>query len=84
MAEKDAGLEEQFNFYLANQEELVKQYGGRYIVIKDRKVIGAYDSEAEAIKETSRDHELGTFIVQKCEAGDDAYTEVFHSRVAFG
>lgn len=83
MSEKNAGLEEQFRFYLEHQEELVKRYDGKYIVVKDYKVLGAYDSEAEAIRETTREHELGTFIVQKCEAGDDAYTQVFHSRVSF-
>jgi len=83
MSGDNARLAEQFDFYLENQEKLVKQHGGKYIVIKDRAVIGAYDSEAEAISKTTQKHELGTFIVQKCEAGDDAYTEVFHSRVAF-
>jgi len=83
MSEKNEGLEEQFRFYLEHQEELVKRYDGKYIVVKDYKVLGAYDSEAEAIRETTREHELGTFIVQKCEAGDDAYTQVFHSRVSF-
>ena len=83
MPEKDADLGEQFDFYLDNQEELVKKYDGKYIVIKDRKVLGAYDSEAEAIRETTRDHKLGTFIVQKCQAGDEAHTQVFHSRAAF-
>jgi len=84
MPEKDThDLAEQFDFYLSNQAELVKQYDGKYIVIKDRKVLGAYDSEAEAIRETTLHHELGTFIVQKCQTGDEAHTQVFHSRVAF-
>jgi len=83
MSGKDTALAEQFDFYLENQEELVKQYDGKYIVIKDRKVLGAYDSEAQAIRETTREHALGTFIVQKCEAGSEAYTQTFHSRVAF-
>ena len=83
MSETHAGLAEEFEFYLNHQDELVKEYAGKYIVIKDRKVLGAYGSEAEAIRETTREHTLGTFIVQKCEAGNEAYTQVFHSRVAF-
>ena len=83
VSERDAGLAKQFEFYLSHQEELVKEYDGKYIVIKDCKVLGAYASEAEAIRGTTREHELGTFIVQKCEAGNDAYTQVYHSRVAF-
>jgi len=83
MAQQDTDLTEEFEFYLGHQDELVRQYAGRYIVIKGRTVLGDYASEADAIRETSRDHELGTFIVQKCEAGTEAHTQVFHSRVAF-
>jgi hypothetical protein len=60
----------------------VKQYTGKFLVIKDEKVIGAYDSEIDAIKEASKHHELGTFLVQKCEPGTDSYTQTLHSRVA--
>ncbi len=83
MPEKDTNLVDQFDFYLKNQEELLKEYEGKFIVIKDCKVIGAYDSEAEAIQETTRHHKLGTFIVQECQPGSDAHTQVFHSRAAF-
>ncbi len=83
MSERESNLKEQFEFYLKNQDELVQEHDGKYIVIKDRAVIGAYDSEAEAISKTTQEHELGTFIVQKCEGGDEAYTQAFHSRVAF-
>jgi hypothetical protein len=83
MPEKDTSLKDEFDFYLKNQQELVEQYDGRFIVIKDRKVIGAYASEAEAIRETTRLHKLGTFLVQECRTGTDTYTQVFHSRVTF-
>jgi len=83
MPEKNTNLKDEFDFYLKNQQELVKQYDGKFIVIKGREVIGAYASEAEAIREATRLHELGTFLVQECRAGTDTYTQVFHSRVAF-
>lgn len=76
-------LEKEFEFYLANQNELVKKYNGKYIVIKNCTVIGAYDSESEAIAKTSKEHPLGTFLVQKCEPGAESYTQTYHSRVAF-
>lgn len=77
-------LEKEFKYYLANEDELLRQYKGKYIVIKDTKVIGAFDSEMEAIRETSEKHELGTFLVQKCEIGDKSYTQTYHSRVSIG
>ena len=75
-------LEREFHYYLAHQDELVRQYSGKVLAIKNQTVIGVYDSEAEAVHKTARAHELGTFIVQRCEPGTDAYTQVFHSRVA--
>ncbi len=76
-------LEKEFNYYLKHQDELVKKYNGKYIVIKDCDVIGAFDSELEAVEKTMEKHELGTFLVQKCEYGSKSYTQTYHSRVLF-
>jgi len=76
-------LQSEFEFYLRQQPELVKKYNGKFIVIVGQEVIGAWDSQPEAILEASKAHELGTFLVQKVESGPEGYTRVFHSRVAF-
>ena len=76
-------LEKEFNYYLEHQDELVKKYNGKFIIIKDCHVIGAFDSELEAIEKTTEQYELGTFLVQKCEPGSESYTQTYHSRVAF-
>jgi hypothetical protein len=76
-------LEKEFDFYLDHQDELVKEYNGKYIVIKNGQVLGAYSSDIEAIEETSKTNELGTFLVQYCSPGKENYTVQFHSRVAF-
>ena len=77
-------LEKEFQYYLDHQDELVKEYNGKFIVIKDGMVLGAYDDELLAIRTTSKDHKLGTFFVQKCEPGSGSYTQTYHSRVSFG
>jgi hypothetical protein len=74
-------LEKEFKYYLEHQDEFVKKYNGKFIVIKDREVIGVFDSELEAIEKTAEKHELGTFLVQKCEPGSESYTQTYHSRV---
>lgn len=76
-------LEKEFKYYLDKQDKLVKEFNGKFIVIKNREVIGAYDTEVEAIEKTSEKHILGTFLVQKCEPGSKSYTQSYHSRVAF-
>jgi len=76
-------LEKEFKYYLDHQDELIKKYNGKFVVIKDCKVIGSYDSALEAVEETSKHYELGTFLVQKCEPGSESYTQTYHSRVSF-
>ena len=76
-------LEKEFQYYLDHQNDLVVKYNGKYIVIKNQQVIGVFDDELEAIKKTSTEHELGTFLVQKCEPGTSSYSQTYHSRVAF-
>ncbi len=76
-------LQKEFRYYLDHQNELVDQYDGKVLVIKNCKVIGVYGTEPEAIEKTSKKEELGTFLVQKCEPGKDSYTETYHSRVVF-
>lgn len=76
-------LEKEFKYYLEHQKELVKKYNGKFVVIKNREVIGVFDTELEAIEKTAEKHELGTFLVQKCEPGSESYTQTYHSRVMF-
>ena len=76
-------LEKEFKYYLEHQGELVDKYEGKFIVIKDAQVIGVFNSQLEAIEKTLGKHELGTFLVQKCEYGNESYTQTYHSRVVF-
>lgn len=76
-------LEKEFEYYLKNQDALVKQYNGKVLVIIGENVVGAYKDETEALRETSKDHKVGTFLMQRCSPGNEAYTQTFHSRVIF-
>ena len=66
-----------FHYYLANQADFAKKYFGKAIVIKDRELLGVYDTELEAVTVTSQQHELGTFLVQAVTDGDEEYTATF-------
>ena len=76
-------LNKEFKYYIDHQKELVKKYNGKYIVIKNSIVIGAYSSELEAFNETLKANELGTFLIQYCLPGEESHTVTFHSRVVF-
>ncbi len=79
----DIPLKREFEYYLAHQAEIVKNHQGKYVVIKDQQVLGAYEDSTTAIAETIKQHDLGTFLVQKVEPGEQGHTQVFHSRVTF-
>lgn len=76
-------LKDEFQYYLDHQSELVEKYNGKFLVIKDKKVIGVYDNQEKAYFESKKEHRLGTFLIQRCSPGTEDYTQVFHSRVAF-
>ena len=79
----DDPLIKAFDYYLKHQAELVKKYDGKFVVIKDEQVLGAYDDQEKAISESAKRHPVGSFLVQRVSSGDSAYSQTFHSRVLF-
>ncbi len=76
-------LKKEYEFYLKNYDELIKQYAGKFLTIKDEKIIGIYNSDEEAYTQTIKNHELGTFLIQFCSVEDKKNIQTFHSRVIF-
>jgi len=76
-------LDKEFKYYQDHQNELVKQFNGKFIVIKDGKIEGAYDTQLKAYSESKKKFEVGTFLIQHCSPGVSSFTQSFHSRVAF-
>lgn len=74
-------IENEFKYYLDHQSELVEKYNGKFIVLKNEQVIGAYSSNQEAYSETIKKEALGTFLIQHCTPGAESYSQTFHSQV---
>jgi len=70
---------EELKFFIANQEELVRKYKGKTLVIKGACVLGAYSSALEAYSQTLKTHKAGSFMLQPCTAGANAYTVTINS-----
>ena len=68
-----------FEWFLDNYSALYKKYGKKYLAIKNSKVLGAYDSLAEGVNETSKKEKIGTFIVQLCNGEESGYTNYISS-----
>ena len=78
-------FEKELEWFIANQERLVRDYSGRYLLIMDEEVIGDYDSVQSAYDALRQKGLLGKAMIQHCLPGKDAYTTTFFSgRVAFG
>ena len=73
-------LKQEFEFYQKNKADFLAKYKGKFIVIKQKNVIGTFDNEMEAVNETKKTHPLGTFLVQHVIEDDD--TAFFYSRVS--
>lgn len=63
-----------YKWFVSNNKKLFKKYGAKYLAIKNKKVIGVYDSVGEGVEITQQTEKLGTFIVQKCGKDESAYT----------
>lgn len=79
----DKKLQENFQFYLDHQGELVKKYNGKTLMIQNCEVIEVFDSYETAYQETVKRGLLGKVLLQICSPGHDDYTATFNSRVSF-
>ena len=72
MGNKEA-LKKDFDYYLEHKQTFVKdeKYYGKYVVIKNENIIGAYDTENQAIDDMlKKNYKLGEFIVQIVREND--------------
>lgn len=67
-------FEQEMRYFIQHQDELVKKHSGKVLVLKGETVVGVYDSTLDAYLEAQKEHELGTFMIQTCVPGPEAYT----------
>ncbi|MBR6450518.1 MAG: hypothetical protein IKS96_11360 [Fibrobacter sp.] len=77
-------LSRYYKYFMDHLDEIFAKYKGKFIVIKDDAIVGAYSSESEAYSESVKKFALGEFLIQECKsANKDSYTQTFRSRVRF-
>ena len=57
-------FEAENKFYQENRDALREKYLGKRVVIVKDQILGIYDSDSEAIAETSKTMELGTYCIK--------------------
>ncbi len=77
-------LEKEYGYFVKNKETLLQKYPDQFIVIIGETVIGNYATQEEALREASKQHALGTFLIQKISNKPEDITQrFFSSRVCF-
>ena len=69
-------------FFIAHQDDLVKQHRGKTLIIRGNEVVGAYRTTLEAYLVGQRLYPAGSFMVQPCVPGLGAYTVTINSSLA--
>lgn len=67
-------FDREFKFFIKNQSKLVQQYSGKTLVLRGASVAGVYESPLTAYVESKKKFEPGSFMIQPCMPGMDAYT----------
>lgn len=67
-------FEKELEYFKANQDELVKKHNGKILILKDEEICGAYDTTIDAYLDGNKKYGEGSFMIQRCIPGPDAYT----------
>lgn len=66
--------DEDLEYFKENQDELVGKYDGKQLVIHEREVVAAFDTVGDAFDFGCKTYGAGNFSIQRCVAGESAYT----------
>ena len=71
-------LDKEFKYFVNHHDEIFAEYPNMFVVV------AAADTFDDAlINAINMGFVPGTFLIQECTEGDDAYTQTFHTRVVF-
>jgi hypothetical protein len=76
-------FDRELQFFIANQDRLVAEHSGKTLVLRGEEVVGAHSNALEAYLDAVRKYEPGTFMIQPCVEGADAYTVTITSHELF-
>ena len=68
-----------YKWFIDNYSDLFNKYGASYLIIKDANIIGVCTSYAEGVRKALKTEDVGSFIVQKCNGNESAYTNYISS-----
>ena len=83
-SEDMANQSEDFRWFVKNHDAILEKYDGKFVVVSGKEIKASANTVEEGIeKALDLGLSLGSFIVQLCTEGDEAYTQRFYSRAIF-
>ena len=76
---KTGVFQQELDFFMAHQDELVRAHRGKVLVIRGTQVVGVYSTSLEAYVEAQKSYQLGSFMIQACVPGPEAFTATVSS-----
>ena len=73
-------FEKELQFFIANQDDLVKRFRGTVLIIRGDEVVGAFPTAMDAYSSASERFPAGSYMLQPCEPGPSAYTVTIAER----
>ena len=70
---EDKGQYKDFEYYLQHKEDFRKTYPNKSLILKDQKVVGVYDTYAEAWQNASKIYDENEYHIQLCYFREDHY-----------
>lgn len=65
---------EDYDWFIKNYDNIYEKHGICYVAIKNKRVIGVYNTFGVAVNETIKVEKPGSFIVQLCNGNESGYT----------
>jgi len=72
-------LEQEYNFFQSNLKNFVQKHPNKYVVIIGESVLGFYNTITDALAETVKKHEPGSFFIELCTDDRDYYNVVLYN-----
>jgi hypothetical protein len=72
-------FDKELQFFIDHQDEFVRKYFGKTLVLRGETVEGVYGTPLDAYLDAQKKFPLGTFMIQPCEPGPGAYTIILNT-----
>lgn len=74
-------LQKEYDYFLKNRKSLLPRNENKFVVILGEKIVGVYNSTAEALRDASQKYAAGSFLIQKVLKNEDDLVQKFSSMV---